>query len=162
MKDPHCSRCYRGRAIEPRHLCAHHLKLNQRISQKKRQRGICYRCDRPAVRDLVMCSTHAQIRSIDTAIKRLGRAPQRLTRWNPTAAQRVVKLVYETNPYLHRDWSTAEPFIYENYDLWLPHAETAWHQRVYDFEYRNLLWDHRTVTPRRTLVNREYQLPDDS
>lgn len=131
MKDPHCSRCYRGKAIEPRHLCQHHLKLNQRLFKKKQQRGLCYRCDKPAVEGLIVCETHAQLRSFQTAMTRRGRPPQRLTPWSPLSRERVIRLVYLTNPYLHRDWTTAKPFLHKHWKLWLPHSDTTWHHRIY-------------------------------
>lgn len=132
MKDPHCSSCFRnGTAIEPRHSCSMHRAACVRYKQKKKKQKLCINCSKPAAEGIAYCEAHARARSVQTAIRKYGKPPHHLTRWNPSTPAKVVKLVYLTNPYLHRDWNTAEPFIYEHYNLWLPHDDNTWQHRIY-------------------------------
>lgn len=128
-----CIRCQATLSQRSRRFCDRHYTLHratvQRRERKQKVQGLCVACTQPAITGIIYCRHHAQKKANLRRIKRPTKKP-RLTRWNPETPRQVLSFVKKYNPYLQRDWKTAEPFIREHYELWMMQYDKVLYKSV--------------------------------
>lgn len=87
--------------------------------------GLCVRCNQPVVPGRKSCEHHLQYYSNDLVKRKQQGIRRRASKRNPQRTQRLINRLWHYEPYLRRDWQTAEPWIREHIDLWLPHEDNV-------------------------------------
>ena len=136
---PNCRHCTK-KALYPRHYCQRHREMMRRSQLKHLGKGLCMNCHAPALPDRTRCAYHLQKEAKEAQRRAKRSVYTRPSRWNEDSATLILRFVYQNNPYLHRDWDTAKPFILKHYKLWISDPDNAWSHRFYFNDWAN--WEN--------------------
>lgn len=128
----------RRRASQRRRYWLHIERRRAKALQRRQQRranGICCRCNQPVEPGRSRCSAHLQQNADRQVQTRNAGMRTRLTARNPNRTECIINRLKTYEPYLQRDWDTAEPWIREHIELWKPHEDNA---LIRSFELKEL------------------------
>lgn len=124
-----CAQCTELNRIASQRWHAAHKQqaiiYNRQLRAKHITLGLCIRCKASALPGHTSCNRCLQIRS-DGAVKRLQHGIRtRASARNPNRTEIIINRLKQNEPYLKRDWATAEPWIRAHIELWAPNDDAV-------------------------------------
>ena len=124
-----CAQCTEiNRIASQRWHAAHKQQNNVSMRQWRAKRialSLCVRCKAPALPGRHYCNRCLQIQSDGVVKRRHHGIRTRVSSHNPNRTEIIINRLKRNEPYLKRDWATAEPWIRAHIELWAPHADTV-------------------------------------
>lgn len=120
-----CVQCTELNRIATQRWYAAHKEQKKQWRVKRTALGLCTECKAPALPGRTACNRCLQLKSDSLVKHRQNGIRTRASARNPNRTEIIINRLKQNEPYLKRDWATAEPWIRAHIELWAPNDDAV-------------------------------------